>query len=143
MLTGLSAAAATTVIVTVNANGTFTPARVDLYTGDTVEWRFASRSDSIVPVNLDAAGQPDVVNYKPYVASDPNEFTGPLPHAVSGIYALSPEERPYVTQTATWQSANLAGVFIRPRWDDVHLGPGQYFWNEIDAEIDDPLHALS
>lgn len=123
-------------VVTVNPDGSFTPTRVEIFSGDTVEWRFAGRTDAIVPVGLNAEGHPDCASPLPYVPDDPNEFTGPMPRAASGIFTLSPEEAPYTTQDETWQSSNLTGVFIRPRWDEVHLGPDQFQWAEVDAEIE-------
>ncbi|MCI0536351.1 MAG: hypothetical protein L0Z50_14110, partial [Verrucomicrobiales bacterium] len=134
------APAGKTTIVTVNADGSFSPARIEIFGGDTVEWHLASRTDTIIPVNLDAAGQPDCVNYQPYDPADPNEFTGPMPRAASGIFTISPEELPYASQDETWQSPNITGVFIRPRWDDVHLGPGQFNWVQLDQEIDKAVH---
>ena len=59
-----------------------------------------------------------------------------MPRAASGIFTISPEELPYATGDETWQSPSITGVFIRPRWDDVHLGPGQFNWAQIDQEID-------
>ena len=38
-------------IVTVNADGSFTPGRIYIHDGDTVEWRFSERTDSIIPVD--------------------------------------------------------------------------------------------
>jgi hypothetical protein len=122
--------------ITVQPDGSFTPARVEIFSGDTVEWRFTSRADTIIPVNLNTLGQPDCDGYKPYDPADPNEFTGPMPRAVSGIFSLSPEELPYTSEESTWRGTNITGVFIRPRWDDVHRGPGQFHWVELDAEID-------
>lgn len=121
-------------VVTVNADGSFSPARVEIFDGDTVEWRFSNRSGTIIPVNLGAGGSL-CTNYLPYNPADPNEFTGPMPRAASGIFALSPEDTPYAVQDATWQNTNITGVFIRLRWDDVHLGTNQFDWDELDAEI--------
>ena len=117
---------AATHVVTVNLDGSFSPTRVEILSGETVEWHLADRTDTIIPVNLNAAGQPDCTLPRPYDPKDPNEFTGPMPRAVSGIFSLSDEELPYATLDETWQNPNITGVFIRPRWDDVHLGPGKF-----------------
>ena len=63
-------------IVTVNPAGSFSPPRVEIFSGDTVERHFASRTDTIIPVNLNGLGQPDCTTYQPYDPADPNEFTG-------------------------------------------------------------------
>jgi dienelactone hydrolase len=122
-------------VIEVAADGTMSPARVEIFSGDTVEWRFAVRGQAIIPVRLDANGRPDCAHPLPYDPANPNEFTGPLPQAASGLFSLSPEETPYRSLAETWASPNLTGVFIRARWDDVHTGPGQFNWTEIDAEI--------
>lgn len=123
-------------VVTVNPNGSFSPATVRIASGDTVEWHFSSPLDSIIPVDIDSSGHVDCSNYKPFNPLDPNEFTGPLPRAVPGVFTLSPEDAPYASQAATWRSTNFTGVFIRPRWDQVHLGEGVFDWSAIDAQID-------
>ena len=125
---------AATNVVTVNADGSFNPARLEIFSGDTVVWRFHRRTDTIIPINPGADGN-FCTNYPPYNPANPNEFTGPMPRAVSGIFALSPEELPYVTRDATWRDTNLTGVFIRLRWDDAHLGTNQFRWDEMDAVI--------
>lgn len=125
-----------TVVITLNPDGFFSPARVEIFSGDIVEWHFANRADTIIPVNLNAAGQPDCINLKPYDPNDPNEFTGPMCRAASGIFTISPEELPYASEETTWRNPNISGVFIRPRWDDVNPAPGRFNWIEIDREID-------
>jgi hypothetical protein len=132
-------ALAATNLVTVNADGLFTPPRVEIFSGDTVEWHFAKRGSSIIPVSF-TAGSALCTNYLPYRPADPNEFTGPMPRAVSGIFALSPEDSPYAMQDAIWQSTNLTGVFIRMRWNDVHLGTNRFNWSEMDALIEEAVN---
>ena len=127
-------ARAATHVVHVNEDGSFTPQRVEILSGDRVEWRFTNRQDTIIPINYGAAGNL-CARYLPYNPADPNEFTGPMPKAASGFFALSPEESPYASQDATWQNTNLAGVFIRLRWDDVHLGTNRFDWTQLDQEI--------
>ena len=76
--------------VTVNADGSFSPQRLFIHDGDTVTWTFSKRTDTIIPVDSTAA--PDwMQTWKPYDPADPNEFTGPMPQAVSGIFTLGPD----------------------------------------------------
>jgi hypothetical protein len=39
------------------------------------------------------------------------------------------------SMASTWQDPDLSGVFVRVLWNAVHLGPGQYDFSMIDAEI--------
>jgi len=157
-------------IILVHPNGTFSPQRVEIRDGDTMEWRFSERTDSIIPIH-DPAIFGSCQPHKPYDQSDPNEFTGPLPRAASGIFTLGPQENgfvvtnltqmeidnlptnaspthigstyimpwgeEYATLDETWQSTNLAGVYIRLSWNDVQPdGPGQFDWTAMDREIE-------
>jgi hypothetical protein len=143
LLSGLlfanSALAARTNFIIVNTNGAFTPARVDIFSGDTVVWQFPSRNDNIVPVNFDPSPAVLGTNFRAYVTTDTNEFTGPMPRAASGIYSLSPEDAPNASQPATWRDTNIVGVFIRPRWNDAHLGTNRFNWADIDREMDNAV----
>lgn len=130
------ARAQTTHVVTVNPDGSLTPDRVEVVDGDTVEWRFPARGGSVIPVDPVAPGSGPCPAYRPYDPDDPNEFTGPMPQAVSGIFSLSPQDSPYASQEATWWSPNLTGVFIRLRWNDVQPAPDRFDWSEMDAEIE-------
>jgi len=151
MSTLLSAA---TVPVKVNSDGSFSPAIVTIANGDTVEWTLNGPGDSIIPVNWDGVSSGVCSAVKPYSPADPNEFTGPMPLAVSGIFTLSPIDGGLtvvpVTSTcvggqpaavagsqmlcrgglngatldATWQDPSLTGVFIRLLWKDVQIAPG-------------------
>jgi hypothetical protein len=86
--------------VMVNPDGSFSPSRVQIRDGDTVEWRFHDRTDAIIPV--DSSGQFSSLcsAYKPYDPADPNEFTGPLPRAASGIFTLGPDGPGSTIETA-------------------------------------------
>ena len=42
---------------------------------------------------------------------------------------------PYATMDTTWGDPDIAGVFIRLRWKDVHKGPGDFDWTAMDREI--------
>jgi len=78
-------------VITIQADGTFTPLGINIQSGDTVEWRLHSDEDAIVPIDWTGAWDPVACdNYKAYDATDPNEFTGPMPHAPSGVFSLSP-----------------------------------------------------
>ncbi len=81
---------AATVSVKVNPDGSFSPAVVTIASGDTVEWTLNGAGDSIIPVNWDGLSSGVCSAVRPYSATDPNDFTGPMPLAVSGIFALSP-----------------------------------------------------
>src|SRR5688572_25809971 len=77
--------------VIVNADGSFSPRRIQIHDGDTVEWKLQDRTDAIIPV--DPTGPLPILcsAYKRYDPADPNEFTGPLPRAASGIFTLGPD----------------------------------------------------
>lgn len=81
---------AATVTVKVNPDGSFSPAVVTIASGDTVEWTLNGASDSIIPVNWDGVSSGVCSAVRPYSATDPNDLTGPMPLAVSGIFSLSP-----------------------------------------------------
>jgi hypothetical protein len=144
---------AATHAVKVNADGSFSPPVVFISGGDTVEWTLSGPGDSIIPVNWDGASAGFCSAVKPYAPADPNEFTGPMPVAASGIFALSPlaggfavkpvcasgqppaaavggqmlcrgEGTYEATLDSTWQDPALAGVFIRLLWSDIQTAPG-------------------
>jgi hypothetical protein len=81
---------AATVTVKVNPDGSFSPSIVTIASGDTVEWTLNGPGDSIIPVNWDGVSNGVCSAVKPYSATDPNDLTGPMPLAVSGIFSLSP-----------------------------------------------------
>jgi hypothetical protein len=83
----------------VNADGSFSPAVLSIRDGDTVEWVFNSRTDTIIPVSSIEPLSGLCSAYKPYDPSDPNEFTGPLPRAASGIFTLGPDGEGFVITT--------------------------------------------
>lgn len=122
-------------VVTVNGDGSFSPPRLEIASGDRVEWQFSSRTDTIIPIQFNPDAPDQCRNYRPYDPENINEFTGPMPRGASGFFALSPEESPYASAESTWQNTNLAGVFIRLRWDEVHLGTNHYHWTELDQEV--------
>jgi len=92
--------------VKVNADGSFTPAVTYIATGDTVEWTFSTPYDSVIPVNWDGASPGFCSAIKPYSATDPNQLTGPMPLAVSGIFTLSPLGAGYTVETAKSRCSN-------------------------------------
>lgn len=80
-----------TCVVTVNPNGTFSPPSLKIRSGDIVRWDQLKRTDSIIPVADAKASYPEICSSRrPFDVSDPNEFTGPLPFAPSGVDSLSP-----------------------------------------------------
>ncbi len=152
--------------VTVNVDGTFTPQVTYIRSGDTVRWEQLTRVDSIIPAD-GAQGFPAMcTSLKAYGPSDPNEFTGPMPVAPSGVYTLSPLDGGYIEATGTcplegatietgdngkvlcrggayqatadsiWQSANVSGVFIRLLWSDINPAPGVFDFTILRREIE-------
>jgi len=151
--------------VTVNSDGSFTPQYVYVNHGDTVIWHFCKNTDNIVPVDSLGKEEGLIFQYKPFNSTDPNEFTGPLPVAVSGIFTQSPESPPagfeiynlgesacepaafannqflcstgedFATMDWTWQQTGITGVNIRMRWNEINTAPGVYDWSVLDREI--------
>ena len=154
--------------IKVNLDGTFTPQYTFLRDGDKVQWLFADRTQAIVPIDLRDTNALDCSAYRAYDPNEINEFTGPLPRAVPGIFTLGPDGSgfeiknrknnnpgcnyngskavsgdlflcesglPFATMTWTWENPSITGVFIRLRWDEVHLGPNQFDWTAFDREI--------
>jgi hypothetical protein len=141
--------------ITVNADGSFSPAWTWIKGGDTVEWSFpplpapASFSDPLV--HTDAIAEVDWVGGVPalcsaftpaahvdplgVVTTDPNDFTGPKVAAASGIFALGSDMPPYAIAEETWSDGRTSGVFLRYQWKDVHKGPGVFDFRSMDAEI--------
>jgi hypothetical protein len=89
---------AATHTVKVNADGSFSPPNTVITSGDTVEWTLNGPGDSIIPINWDGVSPSFCSAVKPYSATDPNDLTGPLPVAASGIYALSPLDAGFVVE---------------------------------------------
>lgn len=96
------------VTVTVNADGTFSPNPVNIQVGQKIQWVNLAKTDSIVQIgdisqfpNSDPCGINDNDLDHAFAATDPNEFTGPTRKAVSGIFALGPNEPGLVQNLAT------------------------------------------
>lgn len=82
-------------VITVLPDGSFSPQYMYVSEGDTVQWNFYSRQDNIIPVDSVSDAEAGITfSYKPYNPNDPNEFTGPMPEAVSGVFTQSPESPP-------------------------------------------------
>ncbi len=152
--------------VTVNTDGTFTPQVTYIRSGDTVRWEQLTERDSIIPADGEQGYPAMCTSRKAYNPTDPNEFTGPLPVAPSGVFTLSPLNMGVVesigscafntppleigdngkllcrggayeaTSDAIWQSPNVTGVFIRLLWSDINPGPGQYDFTILEREIE-------
>ena len=152
--------------VTVNADGTFTPQVTYIRSGDTVRWEQLTRTDSIIPADGEQGYPALCTSRKAYNPSDPNEFTGPLPVAPSGVFTLSPLGMGFIEATgtcagnttpievgdngkvlcrggeyqatadATWKSPNVAGVFVRPLWSDVNPEPGVFDFTVLEREME-------
>lgn len=93
---------AATFTVTVGGDGSFQPPSQKVFDGDTVLWKLANpASDAIVRLRAqtapllqsrtNAAADAACNDYRVYDAADPNEFTGPMPRAASGIFTISPD----------------------------------------------------
>jgi hypothetical protein len=156
---------AITHIVTVLPDGSFSPQYLYVRDGDTVQWNFCERTDNIIPVDSIDTDSGMMIKYKAFNPGDPNEFTGPLPIAVSGVFTQSPESpsagfhiyalgesacepasfagnqflcstgEDFATMDWTWQQSGITGVNIRMRWNEIHLGPGIFDWSVLDREI--------
>ena len=44
--------------------------------------------------------------------------------------------KPYSAMDSTWGDPDITGVFVRLPWSAVHKGPGEFFWDDLDREID-------
>lgn len=116
--------------VKVNADGTFSPAVVVIADGDTVEWTFSSSADSIV-----GASAPSCSAVRAYLPGDPNELTGPMPRAASGIFALSPLGGGFVakasgTPCATPPPAASAGGQVLCRGEGAYEATMDATWQD-------------
>jgi hypothetical protein len=78
----------------VNADGSFTPMWTYVRDGDIVEWVLHDRTDSIIPAQWSGKFPAVCSTPMPYYANDPNNFTGPMPRAPGGVFALSPMDDP-------------------------------------------------
>ena len=85
--------------IIVNADGSFSPMELFIHDGDTVVWQLHDRTDAIIPVDTTGQAGSLCTAYKPYDSMDPNEFTGPMPHAPSGIFTLNPDGRGFAIET--------------------------------------------
>ncbi len=137
--------------VTVGPDGSFSPAELHIHNGDTVEWRLPDRARAIVATSPPASPGTCPVP-RAFEASDPSNFTGPMPFAPSGVFVMSPLETgnrvekgacaqgraqagaggdvlcdsgpPFATLDSTWNDPNATGVFIRLLWNRTQLAPG-------------------
>ncbi len=135
-------------VVSVYPDGSFDPAELFIKDGDTVLWSFSGRDEAVIPVDVDVvpistSGEADASicqAYQAYDPQDPNEFTGPMRRAVSGIFVLNSERKPGEdTLPAVIEPAltdtDFTGVLLRINWSDVHLGPGTFDWSFLDQQI--------
>lgn len=85
--------------VIVKPDGSFEPEWTYIDGGETVKWQFSGRTDAIIPVNPIESLNVFCTAYEPYDLTNPNEFTGPMPRAASGIYTLGPDGEGFVIET--------------------------------------------
>lgn len=152
---------AVTHIVNLLPDGSFSPKYLFIRDGDTVQWNFCERSDNIISVDSIDSG-PGISNkYIAFNPDDPNEFTGPLPIALSRVFPQSPESTSagfraytlgesegepavfagnqllcsngvdYATMDWTWQQPGITGVNIRLRWNEIFHHRRNEFWPEL------------
>jgi len=57
-------------------------------------------------------------------------------HVFAADKFLCPTGEDYATMDWTWQQPDITGVFIRLRWNEIHLGPGLFVWSIFDEQIE-------
>jgi hypothetical protein len=89
---GTAASIVTTHDIHVHANGVIAPQTTTIDPGDQVRFIFDTVRDSVIPaLGTGPDPYPAICDQpKGWVDSDPNNFAGPMPTNVSGIFALSP-----------------------------------------------------
>jgi plastocyanin len=133
------------VVIEVNADGTFSPATVDIRPGTRVVWKLADRyRDSIAP--LRGEGCEGIAPYD----GGPEDFTGPMPRNASGVFVLNQdgpglvvvgdrlqESGPLGAVTEqSWKSPDNVGAFLRLRWNWIQpTREGEYDWTVVDREV--------
>lgn len=85
-------------LIEVSETGEFAPALTCVIPGDTVVWRFAGSpyGHAIIPVTPPAPEMPPEALCRAYLPYDPtrvNEFVGPLPEAVSGLFSRAKDKQ--------------------------------------------------
>lgn len=79
-------------IISVAGDGTYSTPDITIQSGDEVVWEFPDRRRSIVRLVGSEATSPTCEDFDSYHEGDVNEFTGPMPLAASGIFALGPKD---------------------------------------------------
>jgi hypothetical protein len=130
---------AATYSVRVNPDGSFSPSIVYINSGDTVEWTFSSAADSIIPINWDGVSSGFCSAVRPYSATDPNEFTGPMPQAASGVFTLGPLDAGFVVEP-THSTCSLGGQPVAVVGSQM-LCKGALIGATMDATWQDPAAA--
>jgi hypothetical protein len=88
----LAASVVTTHDIHVHATGSIYPQTTTIDPGDQVRFIFDTWRDSVIPaIGTGPNPYPAICDQpKGWVDSDPNNFAGPMPHNVSGLFALNP-----------------------------------------------------
>ena len=79
-------------LITVDAQGEFSPKVLNINGGDTVTWLLHDTRDSVIPIPTANVGWPAFCEQDaPFDLSDPNEFTGPALVGASGVFVMGPK----------------------------------------------------
>jgi hypothetical protein len=125
--------------IQVNADGSFTPSRLVIQEGETVEWLLNGRQDAIVAATGPGRGESCPVPTTVELGGE-NQFTGPVPLHASGIFTLNlrgpgfVEERvnadgecsngeinPYVIGNTTLCKTGEYNATMPQTWEDTAL----------------------
>ena len=108
--------------VIVMPDGSFFPHTTYISDGSTVRFVMHDRRDSVIPATSNGSFPSICDTPKAYVASDPANFTGPMPVAASGIFTLNPNPGDLGLVELVSNSGNPCGAFAtRGRVGDRYL----------------------
>src|SRR4051812_735686 len=78
------------VVVTVDANGSFSPSTIHIRAGDTVEWQFTNADDAVVASTWSDLTHQPLACLSPKPWGTTLSFAGPLPVGASGAWTIGP-----------------------------------------------------
>ena len=80
-------------IIKIDDQGRYSHAKLEINHCDTVVWKSPDRKRTIIPLQSNGVNPPDQCDaYKPFDPDDPNDCTGLMPRAASGIFILGPNQ---------------------------------------------------